>query len=153
MSIRADLGRLGRRGAAALAGVLVAGFALTGCTGQSSEAISYEEPVHLEHTEDSDVARLTVTDQAAERLGLETAEVEDAGSGQLRIPYTALLYMADGSTWVYASTEELVFMREPVTVVRVEGDSVLLSGGPAPGTEVAVTGAAELFGSEFDTAH
>ncbi|WP_210506147.1 hypothetical protein [Naasia sp. SYSU D00057] len=142
----------GRRAHAAVAGVFLVGAALAGCSAQSSEATGHEEPVAIEHAEGSDVARLTLTSQAADRLGLETAPVQQDAGG-LRIPYSALLYMADGSTWVYASNEELVFEREPVTVVRIEGDTVLLSDGPAVGTEVATVGAAELFGSEFDTAH
>ena len=153
MTASEDGRKSGRRAhAAPLAGLLLVGAALAGCSAQSSEATGHEEPVAIEHAGSSDVARLTLTSQAADRLGLETAPVQQDGAG-LRIPYSALLYMADGSTWVYASTEELVFEREPVTVVRIEGDTVLLSDGPAVGTEVATVGAAELFGSEFDTAH
>jgi hypothetical protein len=140
-----------RAGTAAIA-LLLAVLALAGCGGQSSVATSHEEPVAVEEIEGSEVARLTITEDAADRLGLETAPVEQAGA-ELLIPYGALLYMADGSTWVYASTEQLVFERTAVTVVRVEGETAVLSDGPAAGTDVAVTGASELFGSEFDTAH
>jgi multidrug efflux pump subunit AcrA (membrane-fusion protein) len=147
MTIRAQ-GRL--RWTAAVAVLLLSGGALAGCAGGSSEASTFENPVTVETAEGSDVATITLTQDAATRLGLETEVVEQDGSG-LRVPYSALLYMPDGTTWVYTNPEGLVFTRAPVTVVRVDGDSVIVSDGPAPGTAVVVTAAEELLGSEFDT--
>ena len=146
---RSTPGRVGL----ALAAVLTLGSALAGCVGNPVEATPAQEPVVVEHAEDSEIGRLSMTEQGADRLGLETSPVTADASGGLRIPYAALLYLADGSTWVYAETDELVFERAAVSVVRVEGDSVLLSSGPEPGTDVVVIGAAELLGAEFDTAH
>ena len=38
-------------------------------------------------------------------------------------------------------------------MTRVEGARVLLSRGPAPGTDVVTTGAAEMYGTEFELGH
>jgi multidrug efflux pump subunit AcrA (membrane-fusion protein) len=64
------------------------------------------------------------------------------------VPYSALLYDLDGSTWIYVSPEPLVFMRQPVTVDFIEGDRVILSDGPSAGTIVATVGVAELYGAD-----
>jgi multidrug efflux pump subunit AcrA (membrane-fusion protein) len=147
MTIRTQ-GRL--RWTASAAALLLTGGALAGCAGASSEATTREAPVTVETSEGSDLARITLTQDSATRLGLETGVVEQDGTG-LSVPYSALLYLADGTTWVYTNPEALVYTRAPVTVARVDGDSVILTDGPAPGTVVVITAAVELFGSEFDT--
>jgi hypothetical protein len=141
----------GRIGPGLTALVLSCGL-LAGCASVTFEATSFVDPVMLETVEGADGARLTLSSEGAERLRLATAGVTADEAG-VRVPYSALIYKADGTTWVYASLEEFVFQREPVTVGAVEGDSVLLTAGPQPGTLVVVIGAAELFGAEFDTAH
>jgi multidrug efflux pump subunit AcrA (membrane-fusion protein) len=73
--------------------------------------------------------------------------VED-GSLRKVIPYSALIYDLDGSTWIYISPEPLVFMRQPVTVDFIEGDRAILSDGPSAGTMVATVGVAELYGAD-----
>jgi hypothetical protein len=142
----------GHRTGGALAVLLACIGLLTGCATVSSEATSFSDPVTLETVEGADVSRLTLTPEGADRLRLATAEVTADPAG-VRVPYSALIYKADGTTWVYENPEELVYQREPVTVGAVEGDSVVLTSGPRPGTQVVVTGAAELLGAEFDTAH
>jgi multidrug efflux pump subunit AcrA (membrane-fusion protein) len=72
----------------------------------------------------------------------------ESGSMRKVIPYSALIYDLDGSTWIYVSPEPLVFMRQPVTVDFIEGDRVILSDGPSVGTAVATVGVAELYGAD-----
>jgi hypothetical protein len=72
----------------------------------------------------------------------------ETGSMRKIIPYSALIYDLDGSTWIYVSPEPLVFVREPVTVDFIEGDRVILSEGPSVGTAVATVGVAELYGAD-----
>ena len=60
-----------------------------------SEAASDEGPSKVEHVKGSDVARIVLTAQAAERLGIRTAAVTDAGPRRT-IPYAAVLYDAEG---------------------------------------------------------
>ena len=67
----------------------------------------------------------------------------------LRRTFAALLYDADGRSWAYTNPTPLTFVREPVTVDRVDGDRAYLRSGPAPGTAVVTVGAAELLGVEY----
>jgi len=68
------------------------------------------------------------------------------------VPLAAVLYLSDGSTWVYAVTAKLTYERQRVTVASVSGATAMLQSGPAPGTPVVVVGAAELLGSEYGVA-
>jgi len=123
---------------------------LAGCGTPPAEATRVNFPATIEAIEGAEVERITVTDRGAERLGLETVSVEPGPSG-LVIPYSSLLYDASGQTWVYTNPETLVYIREKVTVERIDGDLVHLTDGPAPGTSIVTVGAAELFGAELDT--
>jgi hypothetical protein len=136
----------------ALAMTLV--LALTPVAGEDSGEA--DGPAHVEPIQGSDISRVTLEKRAAERLDIQTApvvrEFTSAGS-RLVIPYSALMYDADGGTWVYTNPEPLAFVRAPVTVDVIRGDRVFLTAGPREGTAVAVIGAAELFGTEFGVGH
>ena len=73
----------------------------------------------------------------------------EAGATQKVIPYAAVLYDADGKTWVYANPGPRTFLRAPITVDRIDGDDAFLSDGPPSGTAVVTVGAEELYGTEF----
>jgi len=78
-------------------------------------------------------------------------DVSLSESGALRkiIPYAALIYDADGGTWVYTKEPNaLAFVRYAVTVDFIEGDMVVLTEGPPAGTEIVTVGGQELFGTE-----
>ncbi len=139
-----------RATAAAIALLCLGGF-VSGCSAEESAASDSHEPITVE--EMGEVNKLTLTEKAADRLGIETSEVREDIAGGAIVDYAALMYDASGQTWVYVNPEPLVFMREAVEVTRIDGDVVTLSEGPAAGTDVVVVGAAELFGAEFDTAH
>ena len=71
--------------------------------------------------------------------------------GEMRkvIPYAALIYDAEGGTWVYTKEPNaLAFVRYAVTVDFIQGDMVVLTEGPPAGTEVVTVGGQELFGTE-----
>jgi hypothetical protein len=138
----------------ALTGLLTALLTVVGpAQGESSGTDGHAEPVHVEHREGTDVARLTLTSKAASRIDVRTAEVTRNGRGLKVVPYGALLYDPQGGTWVYTSPEPLVFERAAVTVRSIADERVLMSEGPAAGTEVAVVGATELWGAEFGVGH
>jgi hypothetical protein len=133
-------------GKAAAAALLVLVFSplLAGCSEPSAEAAA-NEAVHIVKV--GSVNEITLTARSAERLGIATGPVARAGTpGRLTIPHGALLYDADGGTFVYVNPDGLVFKRAEVTVVTITGVTVILSAGPAVGTKVVTTGAAELFG-------
>lgn len=108
-----------------------------------------EKPVTLEPIAGTDLNRLTLTEKAAERLGLETAPVVDQ-EGQVAIPYAALLYDPSGQAWVYVNVGPLAFERQEITVDSIQGDLVILSKGPEAGANVVTLGATELYGSESE---
>jgi hypothetical protein len=68
------------------------------------------------------------------------------------VPYASLLYGPTGETFVYTQTEPLSYVREDVKVDRIDGDRVVLSVGPARGTEVVTIGVAEVYGAELEIA-
>ena len=132
--------------------VIVLSLPLSACAPQS---VGEEEsrPVHLVPITGTDLNRITLTEKAAERLGLQTSTVLDQqinGAKRLVVPYAALLYDASGSAWVYVNVEPLVFVRQSIIVDFIKGDEAVLSEGPQAGAVVVTLGATELFGSESE---
>jgi hypothetical protein len=112
----------------------------------------YSDPALVEPIEGSSLNRVTLTQKAADRLGVETASVEDrevGGAPAKVLPYSAVLYDANGDTWTYTNPEPLVFIRQQINIDRVDGESAILAEGPDAGTKVVTVGAAELIGTEF----
>jgi biotin carboxyl carrier protein len=66
----------------------------------------------------------------------------------LTVPWSSVVYDYFGGTWVYVKVGDRTYSRERVLVRYVTGDTAVLDDGPAPGKDVVVTGAAELFGAE-----
>ena len=129
--------------------LMIASILLAACGQQAVEAAPGQAAVTLTEIEGSELQRLTLSESAAARLGIETVAVtEDADSGRLLIPYSALLYDASGATWTYTNPEGLVFVREGVEVEAIEGDFARLTSGPEVDTVVVAIGAAELYGAE-----
>lgn len=125
---------------------LLLGLSLAAC-GQEPVEAGHDSPATVDEIEGSELKLITLTAKAAERLDIQTAEVERATDG-LTIPYGAVVWDADGTTWTYTSPEELVFVRAPITLDRIDGDRAILTDGPEPGTVVVHVGAAELWGTE-----
>ena len=145
--------RIRRTGTIAM--LVLLAFALPGCKDTPvDEEGAANDLVTLEPVEGSDVMQVTLTEEAAGRLDIQTASVESSGTTTgdvtLTIPYAAVLYDPSGDTWTYTSPEPLVFVRAPIDVVRIKGDTALLSSGPRVGTDVVTVGAAELLGSEYE---
>jgi len=67
----------------------------------------------------------------------------------LVVPLSAILYDIHGGTWVYVKTAPQVYARQRVELHHVINGLAVLTRGPATGTEVVITGAAEIFGTEF----
>jgi hypothetical protein len=143
----------------AVAALVAFGLQFAGC----SEKNTYTkvEPAHVEHEEGVEISKLTLTEKAMERLAVETAPVRegkapDAAEGEQTrsvVPYSAIIYVAQGNEFVYTSPAPRTFVRQPVEVDYIEGNDAVLKSGPAPGTLVAVVGVTELFGTEFGVGH
>jgi len=141
----------------AVLGLLVAVPQLSACTQTSAEATSGAGPATVEHVEGSeDVSRLTLTAKAVERIGIQTTPISEttvAGKRRKVVPYGAVLYDAEGKTSVFVSSAPNTYVREPITVDYIQGDSAVLTAGPAVGTAVVSVGAAELYGTETGVGH
>ena len=66
----------------------------------------------------------------------------------LTVRWSAVLHDLYGGTWVYEQSGEHGYNRRRIVVRYVSGDTAALASGPAPGTKVVTSGAAELFGAE-----
>jgi hypothetical protein len=87
---------------------------------------------------------LTLTPDAVRRLEIQTVVVEDPTT----IPYSGILYDKSGAPWVYSSPQERTYIRVPVTIEKVVGDTAELSAGPGVGTVVVTRAAIKLYGAE-----
>ena len=140
----------GSRWLVAVLALLVMPLLVTACGGTTAEEDT-AKPAVTEQVKGTDVVRVTLTADAATRLGLRTAKVRSDGSGTNRtvIPYDAVLYDRDGGTWTYTSLRPLVFQREDISVARIDGDTATLTKGPPVGTAVVTAGATEIWGVEY----
>jgi hypothetical protein len=130
--------------------LILAALHLVACSQETAEATKIE-PAVVEPIEGTELNRLTLTEKAVERLAIQTDSVrEEQVNGQQRlvIPYGAVLYDLNGGTWAYTSPEPRVYVRQPITIEAIDGDMVVLTNGPAAGTEVVTVGAAELYGAD-----
>jgi hypothetical protein len=134
---------------------LAAVFALflAGCG--STGAAAPPDPATLKPVAGSSVQQVQLSGQAMHRIGLRTQPVRAApGAGpaaaRRQIPYSAVVYDTDGSTWTYVSAGNRAFVREPITIAGIEGSTALLTAGPAVGALVVTIGAPELLGTEYD---
>jgi hypothetical protein len=146
-----------RRSAVCLSAV--AAVFLAACADAPSEEHVVNEPVRLEEvqpgdgsTGDDDVDRVILTPRAAERTGIETAQVKREGK-RLVVPHSAILFDPQGRVWVYTNPEPLVFVRHEVKLVTETGGTAILSEGPSPGTRVVTIGVPELYGAEYEIGH
>ena len=117
---------------------------------------THEGPALVEPVEGTELSRVTLTERAAQRLDIQIAEARDEQiDGQTRrvIPYSAVIYDANGNAWTYTNPEPLVYIREAITIERIDGDLAILSVGPVVGTQVVSVGGALLFGTEFGVGH
>ena len=126
---------------------VAAGLVLAGCGGQSEDEAT-ESPAQVKQIKGTELNRITLSPEAAERLDIQTTAARRKGSRTV-IPYAAVLYDPDGKTWTYTSPKRLVFVREDISVDRIDGQSAVLSAGPAAGTSVVTVGADELWGVEY----
>jgi hypothetical protein len=131
-----------------LAGLAATALALGACNSGGGASAPKVEAIHIEEDEASGHKTLTLSEKAAERLGVATSPVAGAGA-DMTIPYAAVVYDAQGQTWAYVTTEPLVYERAEITVDVIEGDTARISAGPPVGTQVVTTGAAELYGAEI----
>ncbi|MFC1661548.1 efflux RND transporter periplasmic adaptor subunit [Gemmatimonadota bacterium] len=69
------------------------------------------------------------------------------------VPWAAVLHDIHGGTWIYEAIGDHAYARRRVEVKDVVEGYAVLTRGPEAGTPVVVTGAMELYSTEFGTAH
>jgi hypothetical protein len=121
----------------------IVGILLTACGGQIPVTGEKIAPSKLEPIEGSGLQRVILTEKAAERLGIETV----LASGN-EVPYAAVIYDIDGNTWIYTNPAPLTYVREPITIDHIEGDTAFLSESLASELTVVTVGVSELWGTE-----
>jgi hypothetical protein len=126
-----------------------AALPLAACSEVDSTSSAGYEPSKLHHAKGEDAPRVTFTAEAVRRADLRTVAVRERGR-RMVVPYPALLYDRDGQTMVYTVAEPRTYLRADVEVDRIVGDRVLLSHGPAAGTEVVTQGAVQVYGAELE---
>lgn len=134
---------------------MLASAALSTPAGQglAASAASHEKPYRLEAVPGSSLKRVVLTPKAAQRLDIQTGQIGKDPSGKLIAPYRALHYDMEGQPWVYTNPEPLSFVRQKVTVERIDGEKVFLTDGPPEGARVVTVGASELYGTERGVGH
>jgi hypothetical protein len=140
---------------ASLASAAAAIALLTGC----GAASAHEDPppATVKSIPGSAIKQLNLTQQAVHRLGIRTVAVRtaqatlDGRQGTYRvIPYSAVVYDNDGSTWAFVNTAPRTYVRQRITVGAIQGSTAVLSAGPAAGAVVVTVGAPELLGTEYN---
>jgi hypothetical protein len=145
MNINWQIGRLLRLVAVGLV-VITAGLSLSACETPAEEE-SGEETATVEPIKGTDVNRVTLTKESAERLGIETSSIKRVG-GRTVVPDAAVVYDPAGKTFTYSSPKPLTFVRRDITVDHIDGTKAVLKNGPPAGTAVVTVGSAELSGLE-----
>ena len=118
-----------------ITGLAVAALALGACNSGTSSAPK-TEAITIVEDEASGLKTLTLSEKAAQRLGVETAEVGGAGSG-MTIPYAAMQYRY-GVYRAFAVEGDRLEARELKTGDRV-GDRMEILAGLTTQDRVAVT--------------
>jgi hypothetical protein len=131
-------------------------LALTGCTPKVDSASDGESPATIERLTTGNIpTRLTLTEDAAKRLDIQSVEARDVMSNDTQetaVPYGAIIYDINGKMWLYTRPENLIFERTSIVIDHIDGDVVFLSDGPSAGTQVVTRGVAELYGAETEFA-
>jgi len=74
---------------------------------------------------------------------------QKGGGRKETVPYSSVIYWIDGGAWVYTQIAPLTFVRAPIVIDEVDGDTAVLTSGPPAGTKIVSVGGEELLGTEF----
>jgi hypothetical protein len=137
---------------------LVMSLGLVGCGEVASAGSAPEGPAaQLSEPDQNGVKTVTLTEKAAQRLGITSAPIRAVASrpshtsrSKLIMPYAALVYDENGRTWAYVVIHPLTYVRQSVDVDHIASDDAYLAAGPATGSAVVTTGSEELLGAELE---
>jgi hypothetical protein len=129
--------------------IILAALALGACTPVTKVTSSGVKAAIVEKIEGTEFNRLTLTEKAAQRLGIETIAVHQEqvnGMSQMVIPYGAVVYDVKGNTWIYTTSAPLTYVRTSITIAQIKDDMAVLKDALAANTEVVTVGVSELYG-------
>jgi hypothetical protein len=130
-----------------LAALLVAlPFPVAACA-SSSAGSKVDEPAVVQRLAGHDAYRITLSPATVRRLQIAAVAARPNGREAV-VPYSAVLYSANGSTWLYVRGNALSFTRRGVVVDRIAGGKAFIARGLSAGTDVVTRGVAELHGIE-----
>jgi hypothetical protein len=131
--------------------VAIAVATSAGCAEIESVTAEPYEPAALESTGPDKPARIILTDEAVDRVALQTTEVKPLGK-ELTVDHAALVFDKAGKPWVFTVVGPRTYVRAAVTIKEVQDNVMTLSAGPPAGTQVVTVGAIELWGAELGIA-
>ena len=123
--------------------LMVVAVGLAACGPETAANTEKVNPSTLEEIEGSELKRVILTEKAAERIGVETVQV-DGNS----VPYSAVIYDIEGNTWVYTNPSPLTFVRAPIVIDHIEGDQAFLTQELDTTDPVVTVGVIEIYGAE-----
>jgi hypothetical protein len=148
MSIKTTL----RRAFQGFVVAVAATASLVGCAEIEVPMAEPYEPAHLESAGPDQPARIILTEEAQQRVQLQTTLVRPHGA-EVSLDQAALVYDKKGKPWVFTVIGPLTYVRAPVSIEEVQEDNLMiLSSGPPAGTQVVTVGAIELWGTELGIA-
>ena len=137
-----------------LAAGCLAASALAAAACGTAPAPELAPPAQVVPVAGSSIPRLELTHGAVQRLGIQTRPVAAAAPGTAGaatvVPYAAVVYDTDGSSWAYVQVAADTYLRQRIAVTVIRGDAALLSAGPPLGARVVTVGSAELLGTEYN---
>jgi hypothetical protein len=131
--------------------VAIAVATSAGCAEIESVTAEPYEPAALESTGPDKPARIILTDEAVDRVALQTTEVKPLGK-ELTVDHAALVFDKAGKPWVFTVVGPRTYVRAAIGIKEVQDNLMILSAGPPAGTQVVTVGAIELWGAELGIA-
>ena len=124
--------------------------------GEESKVES-DEAVQVEDTPGTDAKTLIFTEAAMSHIDIQTAPVREIAAShegkdvgrRLAVPHSAVIYDAEGESWVYVSSAPDTFLRKHVAIDFMDDDHIFLTTGVTAGEDVVTVGVPELRGAEF----
>jgi hypothetical protein len=130
---------------------VAAAFLPAGCAGGGPEE---EEEVELFQTKLVELKdfpghhSVTFSKTGVERADVGTTKVT-ATDGHSVLPDAALLYNADGSTFVYMATGPRTYTYTPIKLLDADNGTINFTGGPKPGEPVVTSGVPQVHGADI----
>ena len=141
-----------RMKACTCAALIFTALGASGCGSSSSKEDEGGLPVRATHVAGTPFTRIELSVAANARIGVQVTRAltrtSPTGAREVVVPYSAILYDANGVPSVFTNPDPRVYIRHPVQVDRISGSAAYLKKGLAAGEPVVTVGGDELYGAE-----